>query len=397
MFLLFVSLVAFATAVPYSLTDSPAASPYILARSTPIIDALTSTCIPGTLVCRDTPSQGICPSVGPVVFGPVPAGTKCLCYNNGKCEFVGIGSIDSSPSNAASGQSQSGPVATVTVTSTVAIQVPAPTNSSSNSSIFIPMPASPSAVVTEPSSVAAAPSSSAETTSIASSSATAPGQTSATSGGTVAMAGAKYTQFTGDGSVAAGWPSMDEWVTFEQLWQGAQSVLSTSCSTYGIVPNNSPADIAALKAALLSAPQSAGVPDVFALATVLQESGGCTGVNTTNYGVRNPGLMQSHDGSGTCYGKATCPPSEIKQMIEDGVGSAGSTAGPGLSQCSQQEPASSASGAQKWYITARLYNSGSVSASDGDLAEGGATPCYASDMANRLVGWVDGTSQCTLD
>lgn len=52
--------------------------------------------------------------------------------------------------------------------------------------------------------------------------------------------------------------------------------------------------------------------------------------------------------------------------------------------------------AMAYYRAARLYNSGAIDPS-GDLGKGSATHCYASDIANRLVGWTDSQSQCTLD
>lgn len=60
----------------------------------------------------------------------------------------------------------------------------------------------------------------------------------------------------------------------------------------------------------------------FILAIIMQESGGCVRAPTTYGSVRNPGLMQSHDGTGTCndnnYVQNPCPNSEIDQMIADG-------------------------------------------------------------------------------
>lgn len=52
--------------------------------------------------------------------------------------------------------------------------------------------------------------------------------------------------------------------------------------------------------------------------------------------------------------------------------------------------------AQAYYRAARFYNSGEIDASN-DLGKGGATHCYASDIANRLTGWVDAPTKCTLD
>lgn len=53
-------------------------------------------------------------------------------------------------------------------------------------------------------------------------------------------------------------------------------------------------------------------------------------VLTAFKGVRNPGLMQSHNGSGSCAGVNPCPWSSILQMIRDGT--AGTSSGDGLKQ-----------------------------------------------------------------
>ena len=71
-------------------------------------------------------------------------------------------------------------------------------------------------------------------------------------------------------------------------------------------------------------------------------------------------------------------------MVRDGV--QGTAKGDGLTQVIN------ASG--DVYSAARMYNSGSV-ADNGDLSDGnGATPCYVSDIANRLTGWVDADAGC---
>ena len=51
--------------------------------------------------------------------------------------------------------------------------------------------------------------------------------------------------------------------------------------------------------------------------------------------------------------------------------------------------------ARAYYVGARIYNSGSVDPS-GDLGAGGSTHCYASDLANRLMGWVFAPHGCNL-
>lgn len=114
---------------------------------------------------------------------------------------------------------------------------------------------------------------------------------------------------------------------------------------------------------------------------MLQESSGCVRAPTSNYGVRNPGLMQSHNGGGTCNSDITgqvqspCPAGVITQMIREGAG--GTDSGDGLANCINQ---SGRSNDADFYRAARIYNSGSV-ASSGRLECGIATHCYASDIA----------------
>ncbi len=79
------------------------------------------------------------------------------------------------------------------------------------------------------------------------------------------------------------------------------------------------------------------------------------------------------------------------QMIQEGTG--GTTWGDGLAQCLNSAGTSDVSA---FYKAARIYNSGSIDKS-GDLGKGIATHCYASDIANRLTGWVQYPRNCTLD
>lgn len=172
---------------------------------------------------------------------------------------------------------------------------------------------------------------------------------------------------------------MDDWATFDDMWtKNLQAVITTSCSNWG-QPENSDEENDNLKNAILEVGKSSEVDPRFILAVVLQESVGCVRVVTTNGGVTNPGLMQSHDGSHTCYQKTSCPQSEIIGMIKDGVD--GTSAGPGLKQLIAQTKTTSVA---KYYMAARMYNSGSI-ASNGLLQCGIATQAYCSDVANRLT------------
>jgi len=204
-------------------------------------------------------------------------------------------------------------------------------------------------------------------------------------------AGTYMTTFGGNGAVAAGWPSQNQWVSsFDTMFADNNDILKSSCAQWN-VPNNSDQEISDMASSIKSVAASSGVDARFILAVVMQESNGCVRAPSTNYGVRNPGLMQSHNGAGTCNDATVstpCPASSITQMIQDGV--SGTAAGDGLKQLLALTGASDAS---QYYIAARMYNSGSVDSSK-NLGLGIATHCYSSDIANRLKGWSAGPSSC---
>lgn len=260
---------------------------------------------------------------------------------------------------------------TTPATTSSPLSVP-PTTSSTP--VYVPPPATSVA----PSPTSAQP---------ASSAASSPGSSSTGLGDT-------YTVYLGDGTTGSGWPSQSEWVDFDTAFENNLKILSSSCAQWN-VPDNSDDENNNMKSAIQSVASSTGVDARFILAIVMQESNGCVRAPTTNYGVTNPGLMQSHDGAGTCNSGAgaaqsPCPMQEITQMITDGAG--GTPAGDGLKQTLSQAASSDVS---QFYKAARIYNSGSV-ASDGKLEDGIATHCYASDVANRLTGWVTAPHGCTL-
>lgn len=178
------------------------------------------------------------------------------------------------------------------------------------------------------------------------------------------------------------------------MWKNNQDVISQSCSQFGQA-NPSEREISDLREAVQQVAGETLVDHRFILAIIMQESKGCVRVPTTNWGVSNPGLMQGHGGIGTCYGIDPCPKSSIVQMIEDGT--SGTTSGDGLATLLDKFIPSVLDGevAQGYYKAARAYNSGSVAAS-GNLQDGGATHCYASDIANRLTGWVNAQTSCNF-
>jgi hypothetical protein len=204
----------------------------------------------------------------------------------------------------------------------------------------------------------------------------------------------EYTLYGGTGSPSQGWPTMNEWVSdFTTMFDNNHGVLTSGCAQFGVA-ENSEDELTEISTAIQKVSSDTGIDPRFIFSIVMQESNGCVRAPTTNYGVRNPGLMQSHNGAGTCNDGSVqnpCPQTAVTQMITDGT--SGTSSGWGLVDCIAHSGATDVS---KYYIAARIYNSGSV-APGGNLGQGIATHCYASDIANRLVGWASGPSSCTPD
>ncbi|KHO00607.1 Lysozyme-like domain protein [Metarhizium album ARSEF 1941] len=203
-----------------------------------------------------------------------------------------------------------------------------------------------------------------------------------------------YTFYQGDGSTAAGWPSMDSWLPLDELWGRNSALMNQTCTWNGWGADDSEGEIAAVGNAIQQAAAQYDVDSRFVLAVMMQESKGCVRAPTTNNGVVNPGLMQSHNGAGTCAGEPSCPEDTIKQMIDDGVG--GTASGDGLKQLLAKARGDIGAGSDDgrvYYTAARLYNSGKADYTNLDLGLG-STACYASDIANRLRGWTQARSTC---
>lgn len=194
-----------------------------------------------------------------------------------------------------------------------------------------------------------------------------------------------YKVFGGDGTPAQGWPQESEWLPFEKAWSANVATTLISCSQFS-QENNSNEESENIKKAILEVAAESSIKPEFLLSIVMQESKGCVRAPTTANGFANPGLMQSFEGTHSCNTNGAvqnpCPYDVIKGMIEDGAG-VGREAG--LTQSLKQSAANDVS---KYYKAARIYNSGHVDES-GNLGAGIATHCYATDVANRLIGWTD--------
>ncbi|KAK3686775.1 hypothetical protein LTR37_019490 [Vermiconidia calcicola] len=256
---------------------------------------------------------------------------------------------------------------------------------------YAPAPSSaapiPSAAAPAPSSAAPAPYSAAPAPSSA---AAAPSSYPSSSPGGSGAGFSGYKMYSGSGSPSQGWPDLNQWMDFESAWTASLPNMKASCAQWG-VPDNSEQEISQIKSAIQSTAAASGMDDRFILAVMMQESNGCVRVHTTNNGVVNPGLFQSHNGGGSCNNGNVmnpCPKQQIDLMVQDGV--MGTAAGDGLKQTFQQCPST---GAQAYFQAAVIYNSGNLPQ---NLDDNTATPCYASDVANRLMGWTSGASSCTL-
>ena len=212
-----------------------------------------------------------------------------------------------------------------------------------------------------------------------------------------------YTMYEGNGSVASGWPDDLTWVSFNNLWVTSQQSIARSCGILYNTTNNSEQETQDLYDGIKTVAHETRVDHRFILAAVMQETRGCVRAKTSVSpdGIKNPGLLQSFKGTFSCNdenGKVTtpCPRDTIFGMLRDGVAGTEDDGHGFATDINAQADVKNVGYAEAYYRAARLYNSGAIDDS-GDLGKGSATHCYASDLANRLVGWTDSESACTLD
>jgi hypothetical protein len=164
------------------------------------------------------------------------------------------------------------------------------------------------------------------------------------------------------------------------------------------VPDNSPQETDQLFHAVEQIAQAALLDRRFILAVLLEETSGCVRMHTDHGadGVRSAGLMRSRGGTAMCNSGTLraprdvlepCPEEEILWMVSEGVG--GPRDGQGDDGLLGMMKRSGTGTLTDFYRGARLYNSG-PEASLENLEDGGENPgSYASNVANRLTGWVD--------
>jgi hypothetical protein len=165
---------------------------------------------------------------------------------------------------------------------------------------------------------------------------------------------------------ASNFPSPDRWQKFSLMWKRDAGVMRI---------NDMAEQIEFIKQAIEQVAAESSIDKRVILCTIMQESQGNVHVRTTispDGRVRNPGLMQSHNG---VEFNSADPRGSILQMVRDGV--EGTKSGDGLKQLLARFG--------NIYASLRGYNSGRVDQSN--LSNGlGATNSYVSDIANRLMG-----------
>jgi hypothetical protein len=150
-----------------------------------------------------------------------------------------------------------------------------------------------------------------------------------------------------------------------------------------------------MRSAIFSQATATGIDPRFILATIIQESKGCVRAPAGPGGeVPNPGLMQSYMGT-SCEGQNPCPDWAIHKMVQDGTAGTFINGDPnlGLRGRLNQAAAYGGSFATQVYRAARLYNSGPSGGNVFSLEYiQWGTRSYASDIANRLMGWAGDSS-----
>ena len=164
---------------------------------------------------------------------------------------------------------------------------------------------------------------------------------------------------------AANFPDPANWQRWSLMWARNSGVMRI---------DDSRQEVAYIEQAINTVARDTGIDRRVILAMIMQESQGNVRVNTTYSadGVRNAGLMQSHNGVSFDPNNAE---QSILQMVRDGV--QGTPFGDGLVQLLTRYG--------NIYAALRGYNSGSVD--HNNLSYGfSSTPSYVSDIANRLTG-----------
>lgn len=87
-----------------------------------------------------------------------------------------------------------------------------------------------------------------------------------------------YRQYWGDGGPEAGWPAKSDWVSFRAMFDNNKAIMFGSCGWNGWGADDSGEEVGQIYNAIQKVALETGVDHRFILATIIQESGGCTRV-----------------------------------------------------------------------------------------------------------------------
>jgi hypothetical protein len=124
-----------------------------------------------------------------------------------------------------------------------------------------------------------------------------------------------YTLHRGGG--AAGFPAINLWVNFVDMFDNNKDFMFEACEDNGYGANDSGEEVGDIWNAIEAVAATTKLDHRFILAVILQESGGCVRVDTSTSpdgSVTNPGLMQDYDGTASCHGVNPCPQATVSTV-----------------------------------------------------------------------------------
>ncbi|PSN69981.1 hypothetical protein BS50DRAFT_301781 [Corynespora cassiicola Philippines] len=199
------------------------------------------------------------------------------------------------------------------------------------------------------------------------------------------------------------YPKMNEWLSFEQLWQinEGEISLSNNCT------NNRTTDFTKeIKDAIVDVSRESFVDARLILALIMQESTGNVNVACTGAENSDCGIMQIR---GSREFQSNSTKESIRHMIEDGVygtprnEEVGATKGwPGFAHYfdAPDDDLKWVNPDDFWrgnpFAAAHIYNAGAITSDNLTEADGGIdkNQYYSNDIASRLSGWNGRRSGC---
>jgi hypothetical protein len=185
------------------------------------------------------------------------------------------------------------------------------------------------------------------------------------------------------GPLIGEYPSRDQWLSFSDLWEINNPVITTANG--GNTYNNK------IKAAVKKVSVDTKVDARLILAMIMQESAGKVDIHCTGPDSTDCGLMQVRGGH------SFSTDASIAEMVAEGVKGTSST--PGYLAYFNADASVTwvdfeIVGEGDPYAAAHIYNVGNLSSEDLTEAAWGGPNAYANDIASRLLGWTGDHPGC---